>query len=373
MITDTIRMDAYTEALRRAITPGCTVLDIGTGTGIFAMLACQYGAGHVYAIETNDAIITAMDIAKANGFADHITFIQALSTDTSLPEQVDVIISDLRGTLPLHSGNITAIIDARQRFLKPDGKMIPLLDRLYVAPVFAPKDYETFVGAWQYETYNLDMDAARQITLNSWGGIRTQGVDFVAEPQTWTTIDYANVDTPNAHGLVMWDIETASESHGLCFWFDTILKDDIGFSTFNSDKRLVYGNGFLPFLKPIHLEQGDTLRVKLDASLINGDYIWSWQTQVLRPTQATKPIINYKQSTFQGVPFSINKLRKRAASFVPRVNQDGHITHFILDLMVQEYTLEHIAKQVLDKFPDRFSSYEDALPHVSKLSERYSD
>ena len=39
MIADSVRMDAYVRALRRAVKPGSVVLDIGTGTGIFAVVA----------------------------------------------------------------------------------------------------------------------------------------------------------------------------------------------------------------------------------------------------------------------------------------------------------------------------------------------
>lgn len=56
MITCEPRLSAYAEALRQAVRPGCTVIDLGAGTGIFALLACQYGAGRVTAIEPADAI-----------------------------------------------------------------------------------------------------------------------------------------------------------------------------------------------------------------------------------------------------------------------------------------------------------------------------
>mgnify|MGYP001184895145 CR=1 FL=1 len=72
MIADRVRMDAYVRALRQAVVPGSVVIDIGTGTGIFAMLACQFGARRVYAIEPDDAIQVAREIAAANGFADRI-------------------------------------------------------------------------------------------------------------------------------------------------------------------------------------------------------------------------------------------------------------------------------------------------------------
>ncbi|MGE5462576.1 MAG: 50S ribosomal protein L11 methyltransferase, partial [Syntrophothermus sp.] len=56
MIADERRTDAYVAALQHAVRPDSIVLDMGTGTGIFAMLACQFGARHVYAVEPGDAI-----------------------------------------------------------------------------------------------------------------------------------------------------------------------------------------------------------------------------------------------------------------------------------------------------------------------------
>ena len=56
MIADHIRIDAYVRALKAAIKPGSVVLDIGTGTGIFALLACRLGARRVFAIEPGAVI-----------------------------------------------------------------------------------------------------------------------------------------------------------------------------------------------------------------------------------------------------------------------------------------------------------------------------
>ena len=50
MINDRVRMDAYAAALARTVTPGAVVLDIGTGTGIMALLAVRMGARQVYAL-----------------------------------------------------------------------------------------------------------------------------------------------------------------------------------------------------------------------------------------------------------------------------------------------------------------------------------
>src|SRR6184192_1242910 len=51
MIADRVRVEAYAEALRKSVRKGSVVAEIGTGPGIFAVLACQLGASRVYAIE----------------------------------------------------------------------------------------------------------------------------------------------------------------------------------------------------------------------------------------------------------------------------------------------------------------------------------
>ncbi len=113
MILDQPRTQAYVSALERAVRPGSVVVDIGTGIGIFALLSCRFGARKVYAIEPNDAIHTARRIAADNGFADRIEFIQDVSTRITLSERADVVVSDLRGMLPLFSHHIDSIIHAR--------------------------------------------------------------------------------------------------------------------------------------------------------------------------------------------------------------------------------------------------------------------
>ena len=47
MIADRTRMHAFAEAMRRVITPGSVVIDLGAGPALFALLACRFGARRV--------------------------------------------------------------------------------------------------------------------------------------------------------------------------------------------------------------------------------------------------------------------------------------------------------------------------------------
>jgi len=74
MIGDSARFNAYAKAISRSVRPGDVVAEIGCGPGVFSLLACRAGANRVYAIETEDIIDVARQIAVANGFEDRIQF-----------------------------------------------------------------------------------------------------------------------------------------------------------------------------------------------------------------------------------------------------------------------------------------------------------
>jgi protein arginine N-methyltransferase 1 len=88
--------------LARSVQP-CVPIDcegFGRRPELFSLLACQFGARHVYAVEPDKAIEVAKAAATNNGYADRISFHQGFSTELSLPEGVDILISDLRGVIP---------------------------------------------------------------------------------------------------------------------------------------------------------------------------------------------------------------------------------------------------------------------------------
>src|SRR5688500_3295049 len=141
MIADRGRTDAYAAALRRAITPTSVVLDLGAGAGIMTLLACQAGAKKVYAVEPDGIVEVARAVVAVNGYADRVELIQAVSTDITLPEAVDVIVADIHGALPFFCASPTALFDAKRRFLKPGGAMVPTADTIMAAVVSLPEEH----------------------------------------------------------------------------------------------------------------------------------------------------------------------------------------------------------------------------------------
>jgi len=215
LTADRIRVDAYAQALRKTVREGSVVVDIGTGPGIFAVLACQLGASRVYAIEPSEIIQVAREIAAANNSVDKIEFFEEFADRVTLPTRADVIVSDLRGVLPLFERHIPAIIDARRRFLAPKGILIPRKDTLWAAIVEAPNPYSELVNPWNHNSLGQDLSAARRLIVNNSLKVRVSSDQLLTAHQLWTTLDYGNIDNPNVRGHVDWSVVRAGTGHGI--------------------------------------------------------------------------------------------------------------------------------------------------------------
>ncbi len=292
------RVAAYYEAMKRVITPESVVLEIGTGVGLFAMLACQLGARHVYAIESNKMIDLAAELAEANGFGSRITFIKDLSTNVTLPEKADVMISDIRGTLPWFSNHIACIVDARKRLLRPGGVQIPGKDMVYLAAVHQPKIYDKYCAPWVDNRYGLDFSGARRRVVNQISRKRFTADDLLTSPQAVATLDYYLMTEDGMVTTITMPVTEAGVGHGFAFWFDSELA--AGVSLLNAPGQrynAMYGHPFFPWENRVSLEKGDQIVVALRAHRRpNNLYGWRWSTTVTGAEGQIKA--SFKQGTY---------------------------------------------------------------------------
>ena len=309
MLADATRMDAYAAALRQMVKPGSVVMDLGSGPGVFALLACKLGARRVYAVEADNVIGLAREAAAANGFTDRIEFFENLSTAITVPEPADIIVSDLRGVLPWFQQHIPSIIDARTRFLARGAVLIPRRDVLWATLVEAPEQYEELVGCWR-NNYGLDLSAGMRLITNTWRKTRIQPEQFLAEPLCWATVDYYEVNDSDVCAEISWRTRRSGTAHGVAVWFDTELAAGIGFSNHPRAPQTIYGNGLFPFSQPVEVFEGDRIELRLSARMIHEDYVWRWDTDFFGREDERRPKTSFQQSTFFGVPLSAERLRK---------------------------------------------------------------
>lgn len=276
MLRDRRRIDAYRRALSACISPSSVVLDLGAGLGTFGVIACKLGAARVYAVDSSDIIAVAEEIARANGVAERMHFLQARASEVELPEKVDVIVTDLAGALPLFEEHIPAIIHAREHFLKPEGVILPRGARLFCAPLSSFELYSRILEPWR-SVDDIDFSPAEVMALNTPHALAVEPHHLVAEPRCWAELDYATITSPNVSGSVKWQMTLPHVIHGVALWFESILLDDVAYSSGPWWPGSVHATMVLPLLSPLEMRADETLRFTIETTLVAGRYVTTWQ------------------------------------------------------------------------------------------------
>ncbi|XP_030465580.1 probable protein arginine N-methyltransferase 3 [Syzygium oleosum] len=154
MISDKVRMDAYSQAILRnpSLVSGAVVMDVGCGTGILSLFAAQAGASKVIAIEASEKMAgVATQIAKDNGLwrsgrpdgcndsckgVVEVVHSMVEELDKSIqiqPHSVDVLISEWMGYCLLYESMLNSVLYARDRWLKPGGAILPDTATIFAA------------------------------------------------------------------------------------------------------------------------------------------------------------------------------------------------------------------------------------------------
>jgi len=369
MVGDAVRFPAYCEAIARAVKPGDSVVDIGSGPAVFALLACKAGATKVYAIDTDSVVEFGRQFAYANGMEDRIEFLRGDSRQIILPERVNVIVSDIRGALPLFGPGIHALNDARKRFLAESGRMIPERDTLFAALVEASDNYKRIIAPWR-SVSGVDLEAAVPLVLNTMYKRHCKPEQLLSDPQAWHVLDYLNEAAPRASAQLKFRATRTGTVHGFTVWFATKLYENVGFCTEPGTRESVYGQIFLPLLKPVEMLAGEEVQAGLHADLVGMDYVWRWDFEVA--ARPGRDAVKCRQSTFQGGGLSPASLRKRSAEYVPVLSEAGLAERWLLMAMDGKTPLEEIAVRAAENFPHTFSRVEDAFRKAGEISDRYS-
>ncbi|AKV00809.1 Protein arginine N-methyltransferase 1 [Labilithrix luteola] len=351
MASDSVRMDAYARAIARAVKPGSVVLDLGAGTGIFSLLAVRAGAARVHAVDLNPALWLVPELARANGVGDKIVIHHGSSLEIEPPEQVDVIVSDMRGVTPLCSDHVNAIRDARARWLKPGGTLIPTRDRLFVGLVESSDLWNGLSKCWEsFEKLGFRADGARQSILNSIHSDYSAPLiasSVLSTTSPWATLDYATYDGASLEGTVDLTMTRRGTAHGLSVWFEATVFDDIAYAS-APGWQLAYGRYFMPFLSPVVVEHGDTAHVTLRADA-RGDR-WAWDTTLSGPSGADKA--RFRQSTFLGTPTSPADLLRQSMQFKPSLSERGsRLARFLESLDGTQAVQEIADRMTADEAP----------------------
>lgn len=285
LLGDKVRNDALAEALRRALTPGCSVADLGAGTGFLSFLARRLGAGHCHLYEYSGALDLARELARQNGMTG-LTFVEAHSTQVSKPARANVVISETLGNFALEEGLLETLADAR-RFLKPGGTLLPCGLTQFVAPVTG-KRLQDEIDIWPRVGHGLDFSAARELALNNMyvRTVKTSDLRDAKFARLWDEIDFrpgagAKLSSVR-NGRVQWKgSELGAPVRGFALWWTVELVPGVTITTSPYKTATHWEQVYLPLLEPAVTESNDVLELELGSDTRRGVEV-SWSTRVKR-------------------------------------------------------------------------------------------
>jgi protein arginine N-methyltransferase 1 len=364
------RAASYCEALHQVVRPGATVIDLGSGPGILSIVALDAGARSVVAIDPDPSIQLANVLAEANGYADRLDTRQVVSVEVTDVEPADVIVSDLRGVLPLLQHHIPSIADARNRLLKPGGTLIPREDTVWAALVDSDEAYRRYVDPWRQNSIGIDLLAIRSYAVNSWSKVELGAGDLAVPPQPWAVLDYSTIEDPNVSQQLTWRIDHPVTTHGVVLWFDSTLAAGVGFSNAPGEPPLIYGQAFFPWSEPVSLLAADEVRVLIGADLVGDEYVWTWELAVDRDERT---ITSLRQSSFNAELIDLPVLHRRSSESRPALSIDGQRDLALLLRMDGRRSLEEIASSATREETGLFPDWQAAFTRAGDLAVRYFD
>jgi protein arginine N-methyltransferase 1 len=279
MLHDKIRCDAYREAIRRTVKPGDVVVDLGAGTGLLSFFALQAGARHVYAIEMSGIAEAAAELIEANGFRERITLIRKNSKKARLPERCDVLVTETLSSFCFDSENtIEFVADARDRFLKPGGRIIPESADTFLLPfsseAFGPGRLQPFFYDFVYRGFTKRI-------LEDYRLLRASGKPLLAlsQPALCYHLDFCK-DTQNpGKTFVPFRITADGRLDGFLGWFEARLCEGVTLSNSPYLPLTHWWQLYLPVAEQPEYRAGQMLLLCLDPNVIRGEAQWKYTVQ----------------------------------------------------------------------------------------------
>ena len=366
-LADRSRVSHYERALREIIRPGDVVVDLASGTGILGLLACRAGAARVYAVEAGPIADLARAIAEVNGLADRLHVIHGHSSDVILPERADVVVSDQIGRFGFEAGVLPLFADARARFLKPGGRLVPSQIDLVVAPVEYRRG-SSRIAFWSRQPAGFDFTPAHRVSGNTGYPARFAPSHLLAAPQRGIAL---HPGEPTSYPLridATFEVTRPATLDGIGGWFDARLAPGVAMSNSPIDSdRILRRQAFLPIPAPVAVAGGDRIDVRL--RILPDDVVVAW-TVTVQPMSGEP--VSFTQSTLHGMLLDAADVRMTDPRYRPALTERGAARRTTLELCDGTRTLADIEAEVFDRHRPLFTSAAQAAVFVGEVVTRYT-
>jgi len=279
-ISDPVRTERFRQAVAQAIKAEDVVVDLGCGFAFLGLICLRAGAARVWGIDRTEAIEIARETAVRAGFGDRYHCLREQSFRAELPELADVIICDHVGFFGIDYGIIAMIGDARRRFLKPGGKVIPGTISLKVAGITSDVCRHK-ADAWAEPSIPVEFHWLREYGINSKHPHAFAAADLATECGDLLAINL-NDDCPDRmEGKVDLVANRDGSIDGLGGWFECELVRGVSMSNSPlAHEPIQREQAFFPFDRGLDARAGDRIRATMN--IRHDSEIIAWRAENLR-------------------------------------------------------------------------------------------
>jgi protein arginine N-methyltransferase 1 len=311
LLGDRIRMRAFRAAIDEVVQPGMTVLDLGTGTGILARWALDNGAARVYGLELNESVLAAaVQRLDAAGHGDAFKPVRGMSLAVTLPEAVDVVVSETLGNLADNEGAVEILDDARLRFLAPGGVMIPARVESYLVPVAAERAHElvsscTVADVGHEDWLALVRERGARDQFDVYYDAVVPRSSHLATARVLRRYDFSRANDATYCETLTWAVQDAGLLTGFKGYFIATLSPSVALDISGDDPGLdgweqrtssdSWKHCYIPIASPVAVCRDDSIRLQLSRAARHDRpfaQTYEWQGAVLRGSASMATFAN---------------------------------------------------------------------------------
>jgi tetratricopeptide (TPR) repeat protein len=266
MLADQARNDAFERAIAKAAHGRRLVLDIGTGSGLLAMMAARAGAQRVVACEAITPLAqVAARIVTRNGYADRITVVAKRSTELvlgrDLPEPADLLISEILDAGLLGEGVMRTFRHAGATLIAPDAPIIPagatVCGVLIECPALRRVNPIGEISGFDLGEFEIFRNPAAHLPF----AMATEPHRVLTDVFELARFDFRRLLNEERSQTITVQATADGNAQAVAFWFDLHLDDTTTLSTAPGSDSKHWRQAVTFFERERAVQAGETLRL----------------------------------------------------------------------------------------------------------------
>ena len=163
-----------------------------------------------------------MEIVKQNGFEDKITILKGKMEEVEMPvDKVDIIISEWMGYFLLYESMLDVVLDARDKYLVPGGKILPDKCSMHIAAI-EDQEYKKEKLTFWNDIYGFNMRCITPCVLVEPLVDTIKPSVIVSSVNKFFEFDINTVKKEDLDFSAHYELTMNRHDriHGVCCWFD---------------------------------------------------------------------------------------------------------------------------------------------------------